>query len=200
MEDIKKADTGDFWTDEHTYKTVGISIMNWFISNYAWLRLNSYMLITLIFYGSEHIGQWVKISVTINGSVGYKCICGFGDMLIGSEIPQIGNGPNLHLVESWVSQTETTEEAVSELRSTWATSSKDRPVSSKYLNKSFGYTISINWRSKLFYLVVILCTFSYSKAHTFLVILNTGFSPWADKITAFEVQKLANKFKYFCLP
>ena len=42
-----------------------------------------------------------------------------------------------------------------------------KPVSSKYLNKSFGYTISINWRSKLFYLVVILCTFSYSKAHTF---------------------------------
>ena len=58
------------------------------------------MLITLIFYGSEHIGQGVKISVTINGSVSYKCICGFGDMLIGSEIPQIGMGPNLHLVES----------------------------------------------------------------------------------------------------
>ena len=58
------------------------------------------MLITLIFYGSEHIGQGVKISVTINGSVGYKCIYGFGDMLIGSEIPQIGMGPNLHLVES----------------------------------------------------------------------------------------------------
>ena len=58
------------------------------------------MLITLIFYGSEHIGQGVKISVTINGSVCYKCICGFGDMLIGSEIPQIGMGPNLHLVES----------------------------------------------------------------------------------------------------
>ena len=53
------------------------------------------MLITLIFYGSEHIGQGVKISVTINGSVGYKCICGFGDMLIGSEIPQIGIGSNL---------------------------------------------------------------------------------------------------------
>ena len=103
MEDIKKADTGDFWTNEHTYKTIGVSIMNWFISNYAGLRLNSYMLITLIFYGSEHIGQWVKISVTINGSVGYKWICGFGDMLIGSEIPQIGMGPNLHLVESWVS-------------------------------------------------------------------------------------------------
>ena len=95
MEDIKKADTGDFWTNEHTYKTVDISIMNWFISNYAWLRLNSYMLITLIFYGSEHIGQWVKISVTINGSVCYKCIYGFGDMLIGSEIPQVGMGPNL---------------------------------------------------------------------------------------------------------
>ena len=30
------------------------------------------MLITLIFYGSEHTGQGVKISVTINGSVGYK--------------------------------------------------------------------------------------------------------------------------------
>ena len=53
------------------------------------------MLITLIFYGSEHIGQWVKISVTINGSVCYKCIYGFGDMLIGSEIPQVGMGPNL---------------------------------------------------------------------------------------------------------
>ena len=53
------------------------------------------MLITLIFYGSEHIGQGVKISVTINGSVGYKCICSFGDMLIRSEIPQIGMGPNL---------------------------------------------------------------------------------------------------------
>ena len=66
------------------------------------------MLITLILYGSEHIGQWVKISVTINGSVGYKCICGFGDMLIGSEIPQIGMGPNLHLVESGVSETEMT--------------------------------------------------------------------------------------------
>ena len=103
IEDIKKADTGDFWTNEHTYKTVDVSIMNWFIGNYARLRLNSYMLITLIFYGSEHIGQWVKISVTINGSVGYKCICSFGDMLIGSEIPQIGMGPNLHLVESWVS-------------------------------------------------------------------------------------------------
>jgi hypothetical protein len=58
------------------------------------------MLITLIFYGSEHIGQRVKISVTINGSVGYKRTCSFGDMLIGSEIPQIGMGPNLHLVES----------------------------------------------------------------------------------------------------
>ena len=58
------------------------------------------MLITLIFYGSEHTGQGVKISVTINCSVGYKCICGFGDMLIGSEIPQTDMGPNLHLVES----------------------------------------------------------------------------------------------------
>ena len=56
------------------------------------------MLITLFFYGSEHTGQGVKISVTINGSVGYKWICSFGDMLIGSEIPQIGMGPNLHLV------------------------------------------------------------------------------------------------------
>ena len=46
------------------------------------------MLITLIFYGSEHTGQGVKISVAINDSVGYKCICGFGDMLIGSEIPR----------------------------------------------------------------------------------------------------------------
>ena len=58
------------------------------------------MLITLFFYGSEHIGQRVKISVTINGSVGYKCIYSLGNMLIGSEIPQIGMGPNLHLVES----------------------------------------------------------------------------------------------------
>ena len=58
------------------------------------------MLITLNFYGSEHIGQRVKISVIINGSVGYKCICSFGDMLIGSEIPQVGMGTNLHLVES----------------------------------------------------------------------------------------------------
>ena len=58
------------------------------------------MLITLFLYGSEHTGQGVKISVTINGSVGYKCICSFGDMLIGSEILQIGMGPNLHLVES----------------------------------------------------------------------------------------------------
>ena len=58
------------------------------------------MLITLIFYGSEHIGQRVKISVTINGSVGYKRIYSFRDMLIGSEIPQLGMGPNLHLVES----------------------------------------------------------------------------------------------------
>ena len=57
------------------------------------------MLITLIFYGSEYIGQGVKISVTINGSVGYKCIYSFGDMLIGSETPQIGMGPNLHLIE-----------------------------------------------------------------------------------------------------
>ena len=60
-----------------------------------------------------------------------------------------------------------------------------KPVSSKYLNKSFGYTISINWRSKLFSLVVILCTFSYSKAHTFLVILNTGFPP-PDPLCGYE--------------
>ena len=58
------------------------------------------MLITLIFYGSEHIGQRVKISVTINESVGYRRICSFRDMLNSSEIPQIGMGPNLHLVES----------------------------------------------------------------------------------------------------
>ena len=44
------------------------------------------MLITLIFYGSEHIGQWVKASVTINGSIDYKDFCGFMGMLIGSKI------------------------------------------------------------------------------------------------------------------
>ena len=44
------------------------------------------MLITLIFYGSEHIGQRVKVGVTINGSIGYKDSCGFMEMLIGSKI------------------------------------------------------------------------------------------------------------------
>ena len=44
------------------------------------------MLITLILYGSEHIGYRVKISVTINGSIDYKDFCGFIGMLIGSKI------------------------------------------------------------------------------------------------------------------
>ena len=44
------------------------------------------MLITMIFYGSEHIGQRVKISVTINGSIDYKDFCDFMEMLIGSKI------------------------------------------------------------------------------------------------------------------
>ena len=44
------------------------------------------MLITLIFYGSEHIGQRVKSSVTINGSIGYRCSCDFIGMLIGPKI------------------------------------------------------------------------------------------------------------------
>ncbi len=44
------------------------------------------MLITLIFYGSEHIGQQVKVSVTINDSIDYKDFCGFMGMLIGSKI------------------------------------------------------------------------------------------------------------------
>ena len=44
------------------------------------------MLITLIFYGSEHIGQRVKTSVTINGSIGYMDSCDFMKMLIGSKI------------------------------------------------------------------------------------------------------------------
>ena len=44
------------------------------------------MLITLIIYGSEHIGQCVKISVTINDSIGYKDFCSFIGMLIGSKI------------------------------------------------------------------------------------------------------------------
>ena len=62
MEDIKKADTGDFWTNEHTYKTVGISIMNWFIGNYTRLRLNSYMLITLIFMGVSILDSELKLA------------------------------------------------------------------------------------------------------------------------------------------
>ena len=44
------------------------------------------MLITLIFYGSEHIGQRVKDNVTINGSIDYKVFCGFIEMLIGSKL------------------------------------------------------------------------------------------------------------------
>ena len=44
------------------------------------------MLITLIFYGSEHIGQRVKSSVTISDTIGYKDYCGFMGMLIGSKI------------------------------------------------------------------------------------------------------------------
>ena len=44
------------------------------------------MLITLIFYGSDHIVWLVKTSVTINGSMGYKDSYGFMRMLIGSKI------------------------------------------------------------------------------------------------------------------
>ena len=44
------------------------------------------MLITLIFYGSEHIGQRVKSSVTICDTIGYKDYCGFMGMLIGSKL------------------------------------------------------------------------------------------------------------------
>lgn len=44
------------------------------------------MLITLIFYGSEHIGQQVKVSVTFNESIDYKDLCGLIGMLIGSKI------------------------------------------------------------------------------------------------------------------
>ena len=47
---------------------------------------NANMLITLIFYGSEHIGQCVKISAIINDSIDYKDFCGFMEMLIGSKI------------------------------------------------------------------------------------------------------------------
>ena len=50
------------------------------------LGRNANMLITLIFYGSEHIGQCVKISITINGSIDYNDFCGFMGMLIGSKI------------------------------------------------------------------------------------------------------------------
>ena len=44
------------------------------------------MLITLIFYGSEHIGQWVKSGVIICGTICYKDYFGFMGMLIGSKI------------------------------------------------------------------------------------------------------------------
>ena len=67
-------------------KPVDNYIINWYTIDYMSLGQNANMLITMIFYGSEHIGWWVKISVTINESIDYKDFCGFMGMLIGSKI------------------------------------------------------------------------------------------------------------------
>ena len=56
------------------------------------------MLITLIFYGSEHIRKQAHTCVIAYGTMGYKDFRGACAMLIGSKIPQIV--PNLYLVES----------------------------------------------------------------------------------------------------
>ena len=45
-----------FWTNEHPDKAVNNSVISWLISNCTGLGRNANMLITLIFYGSEHIG------------------------------------------------------------------------------------------------------------------------------------------------
>ena len=42
------------------------------------------MLITLFFYGSEHIEKQVQIHITTYNSISYKYFYYIGDMLIGS--------------------------------------------------------------------------------------------------------------------
>ena len=42
------------------------------------------MLITLLFYGSEHIEKQVLIRITTYNSISYKNFHSIGDMLIGS--------------------------------------------------------------------------------------------------------------------
>ena len=55
IEDRKSVAIGDFWTNEHPDEPVGAYITNWHPINYADLKRNVNMLITLFFYGSEHI-------------------------------------------------------------------------------------------------------------------------------------------------
>ena len=45
------------------------------------------MLITLFFYGSEHIEKQVQIHITTYNSISYKHFHNIGDMLIGSIKP-----------------------------------------------------------------------------------------------------------------
>ena len=45
------------------------------------------MLITLFFYGSEHIDKQVKIHIATYNSISYKNFHSIGDMLIGSKMP-----------------------------------------------------------------------------------------------------------------
>ena len=59
IEDRKSVAIGDFWTNEHPDEPVGAHITNWHPINYADLKQYVNMLITLFFYGSEHIERQV---------------------------------------------------------------------------------------------------------------------------------------------
>ena len=61
-----------------------------------------------------------------------------------------------------------------------------KPVSSKYLNKYFWYTIPIIWRSKLFSLVVILCTFIFKGTYFFSYPKHRVFEPTESLLLKFK--------------
>ena len=59
IEDRKSVSIGDFWTNEHPDESKNIHITNWYPIDYADLKQNVNVLITLFFYGSEHIEEQV---------------------------------------------------------------------------------------------------------------------------------------------
>ena len=76
--------SGNFWTNEHPDEPADIRITNWHPINYVNLKQNVNMLITLFFYGSEHIEKQVWIHIITYNSISYKNSYSTGDMLIGS--------------------------------------------------------------------------------------------------------------------